>query len=314
LFLEGHALFISRLNVGRSIELLEKAVELDPQFARAWEELGAAYSVAEGWGVKGDNFYAKSEAAARKALELNPGLSIAWAVLGEVAADGGDLIAAVDSYDRAIENDPLNPTAWFWRGLRYALIGFLDQAVSDIEQCIRLDPAYYNCYRHISAMYAALGRNEDAFSAYRFALKHGVNVNDFWIVPLYLRTGNEDAAAFALLAEARGIRSYPFKEFWEALANPGPEYSEGIRGLELWSEENGSPLAFRHLEWIILGDYERVKPGLDSYRLWLQDYQAFRASPYFHPLLIELGVTDYWRAKGFPPMCRPLGEDDFECD
>ena len=28
----------------------------------------------------------------------------------------------------------------------------------------------------------------------------------------------------------------------------------------------------------------------------------------------ESGVLDYWHERGFPPQCRPIGSDDFECD
>ena len=28
----------------------------------------------------------------------------------------------------------------------------------------------------------------------------------------------------------------------------------------------------------------------------------------------ELGLDRHWRENGFPPMCRPVGDDDFECD
>jgi hypothetical protein len=29
--------------------------------------------------------------------------------------------------------------------------------------------------------------------------------------------------------------------------------------------------------------------------------------------MIELGLPEYWREHGFPPQCRPMGHDDFEC-
>ena len=28
----------------------------------------------------------------------------------------------------------------------------------------------------------------------------------------------------------------------------------------------------------------------------------------------EIGLDRHWREHGFPPMCRPIGDDDFECD
>jgi hypothetical protein len=31
-------------------------------------------------------------------------------------------------------------------------------------------------------------------------------------------------------------------------------------------------------------------------------------------LTLALGQPEYWRQHGFPPQCRPLDEQDFECD
>jgi hypothetical protein len=30
-------------------------------------------------------------------------------------------------------------------------------------------------------------------------------------------------------------------------------------------------------------------------------------------LMREYGLEAYWREKGWPALCRPLGADDFEC-
>jgi hypothetical protein len=30
--------------------------------------------------------------------------------------------------------------------------------------------------------------------------------------------------------------------------------------------------------------------------------------------LRNAGIVDYWRAKGWPDLCRPVGVDDFVCD
>lgn len=29
--------------------------------------------------------------------------------------------------------------------------------------------------------------------------------------------------------------------------------------------------------------------------------------------IIEIGLPAFWREQGFPPQCRAVGEDDFEC-
>jgi hypothetical protein len=30
-------------------------------------------------------------------------------------------------------------------------------------------------------------------------------------------------------------------------------------------------------------------------------------------MIREMGIYEYWQARGFPPHCKPVGDDDFEC-
>jgi hypothetical protein len=39
----------------------------------------------------------------------------------------------------------------------------------------------------------------------------------------------------------------------------------------------------------------------------------WRADPRTKALLNSLRLPEYWRKVGWPEVCRPLGEDDFEC-
>jgi hypothetical protein len=38
-----------------------------------------------------------------------------------------------------------------------------------------------------------------------------------------------------------------------------------------------------------------------------------RRTPAFKTLMRDLGLVDYWRARGWPAQCRPLGAGDFTC-
>ena len=47
---------------------------------------------------------------------------------------------------------------------------------------------------------------------------------------------------------------------------------------------------------------------------WFPHPQEFRNSPHRKRLMRLTGMPEYWRKHGFPPQCRPVGADDFECD
>jgi hypothetical protein len=39
-----------------------------------------------------------------------------------------------------------------------------------------------------------------------------------------------------------------------------------------------------------------------------------RKLPRFEEFARQIGLVDYWKQYGWPDMCRPFGENDFECD
>ena len=49
-------------------------------------------------------------------------------------------------------------------------------------------------------------------------------------------------------------------------------------------------------------------------QLWDPLYAPVRKSPRFKKYVRETGLVDYWRARGWPDLCRPMGADDFECN
>jgi len=39
-----------------------------------------------------------------------------------------------------------------------------------------------------------------------------------------------------------------------------------------------------------------------------------RKTERFQSLVRKAGLVDYWRERGWPDLCRPVGADDFVCD
>jgi len=48
--------------------------------------------------------------------------------------------------------------------------------------------------------------------------------------------------------------------------------------------------------------------------VWHPSYAVVRQTERFKALMKKVGLVDYWRAKGWPALCRPIGADDFVCD
>jgi tetratricopeptide (TPR) repeat protein len=61
----------------------------------------------------------------------------------------------------------------------------------------------------------------------------------------------------------------------------------------------------------ISGDY--FQP-ISSTWFWHPTYAAVRKTDRFKKVARGLGLVEYWRARGWPAQCRPVGADDFACD
>ena len=53
--------------------------------------------------------------------------------------------------------------------------------------------------------------------------------------------------------------------------------------------------------------------GLDEAALWRPVLSEVRKLPGFKDLVRSEGLVDYWRAYGWPDVCRPTAGEDFEC-
>ena len=91
-------------------------------------------------------------------------------------------------------------------------------------------------------------------------------------------------------------------------ANKQELISGSAQGLDL--------LVFLNLS---MGAYDKVDssdislgPG-NLKGIWMKDFSGFKKTPEFKEVVRNLNFLPYWQARGFPPGCRAVGSDDFEC-
>lgn len=49
-------------------------------------------------------------------------------------------------------------------------------------------------------------------------------------------------------------------------------------------------------------------------QLWGDSFRRFRQTEAFKQFIREAGVFAHWQEHRYPPLCRPVGDDDFDCD
>ena len=318
-YLKARELFNNRERLTESIQLFREAVALDPEFARAWEGLAAVEAVANDW-IYDDGIDHDPSAiiAAEKALLLNPDLSMPFAVLGRLAMKyDRNASAALELYASAIKNDPRNMTAWLWKGLALKQLGFVKDSIFDFEKCLEIDPGYQNCRQHMADAYLILGGMEMAMSLLDVTLEHNFHSISESFVSTFVRLGQRNLAL--TIADIKTRRDgAPVIEWIRAIENPGADNSAGLARLVEWSRQSKTGITLGALPHSLLSfqayDELAKTPREVRWVSWHPDAAEFRQTPQFKPLMRETGVLEYWQNHSFPPQCRPVGSDDFECD
>jgi adenylate cyclase len=144
LYLKGRYYWNKRtaVDVATAISDFNQAIAKDPGYALAYSGLADAYGVLPNYGGNPSETYPKSNAAARRALELDASLAHPRAVLGgnEMEHDW-DFAGGEAEYKKALELDPNDATAHMWYAEQIGKIGGREQqALAEVNHAHQLDP------------------------------------------------------------------------------------------------------------------------------------------------------------------------------
>ena len=318
MYLTARELFLNRSELPESIRLYKEAIELDPSFARAWEGLAAVEAVANDWIPDDIDHHPLAREAAEKALALNPDLSMPLAVLGSYASEADrDFIRGIDYLNAAIEKDPKNTTAWLWLGIRQYSLGFFDEAIKSLRTCLSIDPGYLNCRQHLANTYLSNGDADTALKLDEIAMENVFDSISEAFIPEYVRRGQR-LLAVRIADNRLGSIGAPAIEIIRAIENPGGDNSAGFARLMDWESQTRSGITIAQAipySWIFFSVWDGIadNPGQYSYMYWHPDADKFRKTDIAKTVIRESGALAYWQARGFPPQCKPVGDDDFEC-
>jgi len=150
---------LSRRQSDCAVAHLQRAVEIAPRFAAAWNRLGTiAYQTRR---------YSDAEANFRRALEADAEAFEPLANLGGVLLNLGQPEQAIGYNRRAVERRPNDALANSQLGLSYFESGDLEAAEKYLRTAVRLDPAHFS---HPQLILAEIYRRRGDQSAERAAL------------------------------------------------------------------------------------------------------------------------------------------------
>jgi len=171
-YLKGRQLFhaFTKAYLLLAKEMFAKAVEVDPNYARAYA--GMASTMARLWGMynvptSADELLAITD----KALALDPNLAEAHSARGEALGNSGRRQEAVAAFERALQIDPNNYDA----NLSYARFcvtgGDFEKAIEHYVRAVEIQPDDSQAPLLLQPVFHALGREEESERYGRMGLK-----------------------------------------------------------------------------------------------------------------------------------------------
>ncbi len=187
-----------------AIGLYERAIEIDPGYARAYARLANMYELRSqfGWGEDADADTNMALKLARKAIALDETNPFSHWTLGRIYSrvrPGGikNLFDAVESLERALELDPNYADAHAFISHLYVGIGKPDKALAAIASAIRLNPQYPFWYiRNRGLIQFFRGDHASAIADLEQALEKNPTtfISRYWLAAAYAEAGRQDDA------------------------------------------------------------------------------------------------------------------------
>jgi DNA-binding winged helix-turn-helix (wHTH) protein/tetratricopeptide (TPR) repeat protein len=266
--------------VEEALEHFQAAAALDPMLATAHVGVAEAYLLGlERRVLEPKAALAGAEAAARRALEIDPDLAEARGALGEVAAARWDFEAAEAYYRSALALDPSLAGVHADYAMMLAVMGRRDEAVAEARIARDLNPGCPVVATVLAAVYSSAGLHEQAQERALAALRLKPN-----FAPAYAVLGwahqarghhTEAVAAFGEAARLSGRAPHHLSALARAHASAGArEEALGLLG-EL--ERRASALELAEVR-AALGEPDRAAQLLEravaEATPWLQQVES----------------------------------------
>jgi adenylate cyclase len=215
--------------------LYEKAIELDPDYARAYASLAWTYLVehSERWADAGDRPLERALELARKGVMVNPASHSNHLALGQVCLSKGLYDEALEALETAIALNPNDADGYAFLARALSFAGRPDEAIELMGKAQQRNPAAPRWYAwNLGIAYYLARRYDDAVAALRKGRPLGA-MSYRWLAAAYGQLGRELDAKAAAAEYLKLTPDFSLASHLEVLpfqhAADRDHYAEGLR-------------------------------------------------------------------------------------
>ena len=314
--------------LGEAVLILHQVLADEPNFAPAWAAMAVAKQVLpdymssfNGKPVNAMRFLSEAELAATKAVELDHNLAAAHHALANTLRGRGAHVAAEEEYKKAYALDSTSIEILEDYREFYHRVFYFDRAFELAEEAIGLEPNAPLALVFYGEGLLHSGRLDEAVAAWEKALE--IQPDFPWPAWMLIE---------GYLVQERPEKVMSFIEandgYWEKTlkeTDPPLDFAPlraRIAGQNWTRPEGWTGAHFLTIYAYYLGGDDSLLDSMEYYafergvrpNVYNFDFMArVRATERFKALALATGLVDYWRERGWPKVCWPLGEYDFAC-
>jgi adenylate cyclase len=305
--------------------LLEPVVMRDPDFAPASALLAYDFSLTPLFApsLRGglpeeerkivERTIPRSDALARRATQVDPRSAEAFVALAYANMVRRKMLAAEDAFKQALALNPNQADGLHGYSQLLAALGRIKQSLAMREHLQAIEQSIINYTADTAEIYWLDGDTEKAVAMLE-PFRPGRTL-ELALVQASAGRYREAAAAIREMqpssyppgmteAAAKILDSAPVKA-------AAPAALPRLGNLSFAFMHVGAPeRVLEFYEDEIKGNY--FQP-ISTTWFWHPTYAEVRKTERFKKVVRDLGLVDYWRARGWPAQCHPVGQNDFAC-
>ena len=307
----------------RSIELFQRAVELDPRYGDAYRELARAYALLPTYAVVDpEEMFSLAENALEQCVEMDPAMNDKlYDIRAFLHYSRWEWLAAEDDFARALLATPNDPNLHQWYSQQLAAVGKPRRALQAVLTAKQLDLLSPVVNQRLAVAYLWVDEDELAARQFDLAMELGIgaraNLEGYTLLQLRQRNFARARELLLDLQRAYNRASDWIEPFLAAVGEPAaaPAAHTALRAAAAAGQI--SPKYFQ-ATLLLAGDADGAmqasfdllddRLNLEVEFLFACEAAILRQHPRFGELLRHIGLDEYWDVHGWPGFCARNGD------